>query len=493
MTSRFILLILACLSILFAGCGGDGDCDISDITVETGECNCEEDYSLILNFNHSYDGDDFFQILLRANEHFGYFKFEDLPLTLDKFPLSGNTDDFIKICIVDDPACCAEFEWTPLDCSETCSVSDIEVRVGECNSDETYTLGLDFNHEHANNEFFDLFVRNDELIGFYELADLPLRIEDFPFSGEDYDFLKICINDNPDCCEEIEFMPPSCEDEECRIFDLEIEVGECTSEDTYDLFVDFEYTSSETYFVVYVDNNVSLGRFPLADLPIKIEDFKKRNSIYDYIKVCIGSERDCCAELEWVSPECEEGDCKIFDLEVDTGDCINSEVYELNINFEYINPTHTRFEVFVRNDLRIGNYALSELPLTIEEFEKSGNDHDLIKVCMSDNPDCCEVIEFRPPACTGECEIYDVVIEPGRCISDSTYVLELDFKVDNPGNELFELWVRDNVYLGFYRIDELPLRLDDFRLSGEDYDFLRICINDVPDCCREEEWMAPDC
>lgn len=390
--------ILVLLSLLFISCGGDGDCDIRDITVDTGECNCEEDYSLTLNFNHDYAGDAFFQILLRANEHFGYYKFEDLPLTLDKFPLSGNADDFIKICVVDDPSCCEEFEWIPPDCTGTCSISDLEVGVGDCTSEETYVLELDFQYEHADNEFFDLFVRNDELIGYYRLADLPLRLEDFPISGYDYDFIKVCINDNPDCCKEIEFMPPSC-----------------------------------------------------------------------------------------------AGDCKVFDLEADTGVCVNSDLYELNINFEYENATHTRFEVFVRNNVRIGNYALSELPLKIPEFERSGNDYDLIKVCMSDDPDCCEVIEFMPPDCDGECKIYDIVTEIGPCTSDSTYVLELDFQVDHPGNDFYELWVRDNIYLGYFRIDELPLRLDDFKLSGKDYDFLRICINDVPDCCKETEWMSPDC
>ena len=80
-----------------------------------------------------------------------------------------------------------------------------------------------------------------------------------------------------------------------------------------------------------------------------------------------------------------------------------------------------------------------------------------------------------------------------RRSSDSMYVLEIDYEVQNLGNALYELWIRNDVYLGFHRIDELPLRLEDFELSGRDYDFLRICINDVPDCCIELEWLPPGC
>ena len=66
------------------------------------------------------------------------------------------------------------------------------------------------------NDFFDVFVRNNEFIGFFPLAELPVTIEEFEMSGLDYDYVKVCINDNPDCCAEIEFMPPECTGGECE-------------------------------------------------------------------------------------------------------------------------------------------------------------------------------------------------------------------------------------------------------------------------------------
>ena len=487
--------ILITMTLLLISCGG-GDCDLGDLNVTVGDCNCVEDYQLVLDFPHSYDGNDFFQVLVRNNESLGYYRFSDLPLTIDRFPVSELPDDYLKVCVVNDPTCCKEIEWDTPNCAESdCEIRDIVVGVIECQSDSTYVLQLDFIHENTGNDFFDFYVRNNELIGTFSLDQLPLTVQDFPISGNDYDFIRICINDDPHCCVEVEFMSPDCLDGECDIYDLTIDTGDCTSDDTYNLVLDFEYTNAtHTNFEVFVRNNVRIGNFPLTSLPLTISDFMTSGNDYDFISVCMSDNADCCEVIEFIPPDCLDGECDIYDLTIDTGDCTSEDTYNLVLDFEYTNATHANFEVFVRNNVRIGNFPLTSLPLTISDFMASGNDYDFIRICMSDNADCCEVIEFMPPDCLdGQCDIYDVVIGVGDCISDSTYVLELDFQVDHPGNDFYELWARHNEYLGYYRIDELPLRLEDFPLSGLDYDYLRICINDVPDCCVEEEFMPPDC
>jgi hypothetical protein len=92
-----------------------------------------------------------------------------------------------------------------------CTIYDLEVITGECNDDNTYNMTINFQYEAiGEQEFFDLYARNDELIGYFPLSSLPLTIINFPSSGEDYDFVKVCINDNPDCCKEIEWLPPNC-------------------------------------------------------------------------------------------------------------------------------------------------------------------------------------------------------------------------------------------------------------------------------------------
>ena len=148
----------------------------------------------------------------------------------------------------------------------------------------------------------------------------------------------------------------------------------------------------------------------------------------------------------------------------------------------------------MRNGVRLGSYPISALPLNIEEFPFSGNDYDFIRVCINDNEDCCRAIEFLPASCGEGCDIFDVEITVGDCVTENTYVLTIDFQVTNPGNEFFEIFVRNNELIDFFSLeDELPLVLEDFERSGNEYDFLKICINDVPDCCFETEFMPPEC
>ena len=218
---------------------------------------------------------------------------------------------------------------------------------------------------------------------------------------------------------------------------------------------------------------------------------------YDFIRVCVNDNPDCCREIEFMPPNCDEqvDECELGELEVGVGAYTSDSTYVIELDFEVENVGNDFFDLFVRGGELFDFYRLNELPLRLEDFEMSGADYDFIRVCVNDNPDCCREIEFMPPGCTmgGDCEIETTIIETGMCTSDSTYVLELDFEVQNPGNTFYELWIRNDVYLGFYILDELPMRFDDFPLSGRNNDFLRICINDMPDCCIEVEWLPPGC
>ena len=283
-----------------------------------------------------------------------------------------------------------------------CEITDLTVEVGECNANGTYVITVDFKVDNPGNEKFDLFVRNNVLFGTYDLSQLPLKISDFSPSGFNDDYIRVCINDNQECCEEIEFFPPECLSEECVIYDVVTTVGECTGENTYNLTIDFQVN----------------------------------------------------------------------------------------------NPGNDFFELWIRNEVYIGYYSLSDLPLTIEHFEMSGLDYDFLNICINDVPNCCYEVEFMPPDCSGtggDCEIFDLVTEVGDCISTEAYSLTINFEVNNPGNDYFEVYVRNNVLIGYYLISDLPLTIEDFPLSGFDYDYIRVCINDVPDCCIEHEFMPPDC
>ncbi|MBT3873176.1 MAG: hypothetical protein HOF75_11165 [Flavobacteriaceae bacterium] len=102
-----------------------------------------------------------------------------------------------------------EEDFIDCDNSTACDISELEIEIGEIYNDDTYELTINFEYENTNGqEYFDLYVRNGVLLGYFQLAELPLTIEHFPLCGYEEDYIKVCINDNSDCCEEIEWLAP---------------------------------------------------------------------------------------------------------------------------------------------------------------------------------------------------------------------------------------------------------------------------------------------
>jgi hypothetical protein len=282
---------------------------------------------------------------------------------------------------------------------EACSIRDLIIEVGDCTSDSTYTVTVSFIHENAGNALFDVFVRDNQLIGTYPLSSLPLTIADFPISGRANDFIRICINDNPECCVVTEFLPPDCEAAPCSISSLTATPGDCQSDSTYKLNIDFDVTNpGNASFDVFVRNNVFMGNYPLSSLPLSINNFKKSGLTYDLIKVCINDNPDCCKVVEFLSPTCATEPCSITNLVANKGACTSDSTYSLTLNFTANNPGNAGFDVFVRNNVFVGYYKLSDLPIT-PNFKVSGKPEDFVRVCINDNPDCCKAIEFPTKNC----------------------------------------------------------------------------------------------
>jgi len=184
--------------------------------------------------------------------------------------------------------------------------------------------------------------------------------------------------------------------------------------------------------------------------------------------------------------------CEITNLSIDVGDCVSDSVYNLTLDFDYENPGNEYFDLFARDSVFLGYYKLSDLPLNLD-LMMSGLEYDYLLVSINDNSSCSAAIEWLPPNCSGgECEITNLSVDVGDCVSDSVYNLTLDFDYENPGNEFFELFARDSVFLGYYKLSDLPLNLD-LMMSGLEYDYLLVSINDNSSCSAAIEWLPPDC
>lgn len=281
-----------------------------------------------------------------------------------------------------------------------CEISDLVIETGECTSNNAYHLTINFKHNLGNNHSFDIYTRNNQKIGTFKSSDLPIKIKDFKRSGNSHDFIKVVVHEKPGCFAVAEFEPPTCEKNKCLISDLRTETGECTSDNTYHLQINFKHNlPAQTTFELFTRNNNKLGTYKIQDLPIKIKDFKKSSSNHDFIKVVINGYPNCYLVHEFQSPECKKEECSITNLKVDIGECTSDNTYNLHINFNHANAGNAFFDVFIRDNKLIGTYKSSELPIKIKDFKTSGRNYDYIKVCINDNAHCCKAIEFKPPNC----------------------------------------------------------------------------------------------
>lgn len=646
-------------------------CEIYNLTVEKGSCTFDSTYLLTVDFNVVNAGSDSFN-LWGNGKLLGRFAYNDRPLSISNFPKSGNNQDWIKVCDVTVGSCCRTLEFTSQSC--TCKIYELELTKGDCTSDSTYVLHVNFLVANPASDSFDLFA-NGKLFGTYAYAQLPLTITHFPKSGSVYDWIKLFDHGDPDCFKGLEFKSQECGNPPCSFENFKIEKGDCASDSTYLLAVQFSPVNPGSDSFDVWANGKYFGRFPYAKLPLVIPQFLKSGGTNDWIKVCDSKKTDCCKVLEFLSKECGApcmitelvakkapcnpdgkfmvtldfkvknqkansfkvfgngiqhgvftydslpiqigplpgdcttpwefvvkdiedpscfavlemgkvccGECKIEELKVEKGDCTSDSTYVLDIQFQHMASSGDSFRVFA-NGIYFGMYPYI-LPLTIPDFPKSGNPLDWIKICDKSKETCCATKEFPTQPCgvkpcailelevekncetdsvfyatlnflpqqvgvegfwlkgngvvygnysygqlpltigplaancikhyeflvqdktyetckkaielgvvcceDSVCDISDLVLDAGACGPDDTWPLSINFNIQHPGNDLFEVWV-NGIYEGYYPIGQLPVQIAGLPSSGQEYDSVRVCINDRPDCCIEGTVLAPEC
>jgi len=490
-------------------------CEILDLEVATGDCNPDSTYHLTVNFSVVNSNVTTF-VLFGNGISLGTFNISQLPLTIQSFPWDGmGPNDVLKVCVGNNAgtlSCCKTIEFPIPAClpAGNCEIFNLVVDTGDCTSDSTYTLLLNFQVQNPLGNTFGVWA-NGMMIGTYNLSQLPLTIQNFPWGGNNQDVLKVCfVNPNglAGCCKTIEFHVPACllNNDPCDIFDLHVQTGNCTSDSTYQLTLNFGVTNpTATLFGVWA-NGQFLGMYGLGQLPLTIQDFPWDGGPKDVLKVCFatnaGGTAACCETIEFAVPGCllNNPDCEIYDLTVDTGDCTSDSTYNLVLNFQANNPISNVFRVWA-NGQPFGTFNLNQLPLTLLDFPWSGGNKDVLKVCFV-TPNgiigCCKTIEFNVPDCLtngGDCEIFGMVVDPGNCTSDSSYNLFLNFQVQNPPGNTFGVWA-NGVFQGTFNLNQLPLNFPNFPWDGGLKDVVKVCFvtsAGTATCCRSLEFDVPDC
>ena len=138
---------------------------------------------------------------------------------IENFPALGAT--VLTVCAVGEPDCCDTYSFTTPDCSlfGQCQINELVAEAGECNSDSTYGLVLEFNSLNLDIDSV-IITGNGNFIGQYEVTNQNISIAQFPVFDTPVTTLSVCAVGEPDCCDSFEFETPMFHSSACVIFGI---------------------------------------------------------------------------------------------------------------------------------------------------------------------------------------------------------------------------------------------------------------------------------
>jgi len=477
-------------------CPGGGDCNIEELQFGFGDCQTDSTYILEVSFQYSnlLETDS---VIITANDEFiGQYQLGLGLIIIENFPVFPNNLTVVTVCAVSAPDCCStgEFETPNCEGGGDCHIYDLIVDVGDCQSDSTYILIVDFQFNNLPTDSVTI-TANEENIGTFHVHEGHIILEHFPVFPGNLTEIHVCALNAPDCCDVFVFETPNCEGgDECHLFDLVTHVGDCLTDSTYVLVVDFEFNNLHTDSVLITANEEFIGQFHVHEGHIVIEHFPVFPGDNTVIHVCALGAPDCCDVYEFETPNCEGGGtCHIYDLFAETGECTSDSTFLLDIVFHWNNlPTDS--VLIYANDHFIGTFHTNPDFIRIEHFPIFDGDNTNLVVCALGAPDCCDTYSFDTPSCGGgkECSIYDVSVQTFDCSSDSTFGVVINFQYQNISAGGFDVYTGDS-YLGFFNFDQVPIETNQFPANGSGEYVVTICESDNSDCCTSFEFEGPVC
>lgn len=478
--------LIASLLFLLSFNWASAQCLIEDVTVSAHSC--DGDWFMInIDFSNVAVSDS---VTVAGNgNQYGTFSSTNLPITLGPF-LADNTTIY-EFVVTDYQNICSDFGVVgPIDCSASnCTITDLIAEAHPCNGDNEFLVDIDFNHQNMPSDSFRV-VGNGTHYGTFAYSDLWITIGPIVGDGSTaFEFIIIDQN-NPNCTEETGLDPINCGGN-CEIGELEISDIDCNNNGTYNFNLNFGFANiNNDFFDVFVNGDF-FGYYAFAALPLTIENFPMSGNPNDVLTVCQNDLPSCCATAEFESPNCNTTDCQITDLIVEAHPCDGGQ-FLVDINFDYQNMPSDSFHL-VGNGMNYGTFAYADLWLTFGPIVGDGNTEFEFIVIDSENNDCTAFTGLDPIDCDGDdCEIWDMEVWDFECNDDGTYNLNLNFNYANVNNDFFDVFANGE-FFGYYAFADLPVHIENFPASGNDFDAIKVCQNDLPTCCETLEFEAPNC
>ncbi|MCC6815374.1 MAG: hypothetical protein IT267_03060, partial [Saprospiraceae bacterium] len=472
-----------------------GDCEISNLKYEKTPCNDHQEFYIYFNFLHKNTSECF---SVKGNGiDYGKFKYADLPIKIG--PLKGNCETEYEFVFTDciNEKCHLVKEVGKVCCethSEDCRLSELKIEKTKCEADKTFFAILNFDHK--NNSDCFIVSGNGIQYGRFLYSQLPVKIGPLKANCEtEYEFVvRDCENEK--CVSKGLLGKVCCEDSKlCELSNLELGRTECNAEGFFSIKLNFKYKNVSECFVVRQNNNV-LGKFKYSQLPLTLGKFKgdcTTNYLFT-ITDCLSERCGIRKELGRVCCKPISSTCSLTDLKFEKTSCNeNKEVY-LVINFNSKN-TSDCFTVN-GNGHNYGTFQYKDLPVKIGPLKANCETKYELVIRDSKNERCVLEKEIGVLCCdrlSGACEISNLIVKPLECTGKSMYAISLNFNHTGTKGIGFDLFDASGKNIGFYSYRTLPLTIKEFKASGNDTDYLKVCENDNEKCCAEVKFDALKC
>lgn len=469
-------------------------CILDAVSIETLPCTPNGVFYIDLNFQYESDGSTF-KVTGNGTEY-GTYAYADLPVEIGPFP--GSSTAIYEVIITDlfDENCSTFAEFEALNCgTNSCSISGLEEFGSECFADQ-FAIIFGFEVENSQTNTFQQWI-NGQSVGFQEIdpnGPYILETSSANVNSGVENSLKVCMNDQPNCCQTISFTPTCVEQPECQLSNPTVEVLPCGPDGTYYVLFDFDYTDVNSSEFKVFGNGVVYGEFLYSNLPVEIGPFEPGTSASLELIAADLQFENCAVEIGFDAQDCNgAGDCSITDLDIVVYECYqDATLVDIEFSMNANNPGNDFWEAWM-NDTFLGSheinpngyYYLQGIPI---------NEFNSFKVCINDNPDCCQTIEFVPECSpTGsDCAITEVVVELTDCNDAGEFFAILNFDYTDLNGGAFSVKGNGEEYGEFF-YDALPVTVGPF--NGLIDPIWELIIQDLQleDCYAETSFEGEGC
>lgn len=431
------IVLFLCISFLVnLPSYGQNPCDIT-VTAEVIDCN-QLQGTFFAEVTVTGTGTASSFVLGGNGTTYGSFNYADGPIILGPFVNNGTIYEFAAI---DNTmiTCFASDNIEPYTtCFTPCLIEVSNLEFQNCGGQEVY---LDFQVSHGINIGNSFTASIGNVVYGTFLYDQPYYTIG-PLQGDCTGDINLGIFDPllPGCVDfEFAFGPYCCTNN-CEFNDLEITTI-CDGSEIFGFSYDFNYNgSSQEFFYVLFDGSV-IDTLRPSQLPDTIL-YSFVGAVPDSLSQSFGIQHSSlagCGFMEEFTITCDTiPPCAFTDISVTPLECDGDNSYLISLNFTAESTSSNFFDVYSQGNY-IGVYPYALLPVTIADFPGRDVPFDIIEICDNGSTTCCTVYEFVGLECELECMVSNVFAEAQECLDDGTFYVDIEFDVENPPNNIFEI------------------------------------------------------